>query len=156
MSRGPGRVQRAIESVFRDNPSATFSTEELVAHVYPGINRIEKAHRVAVLRALPAVAERMWWRLSWAESHGHPVIAYNLLDIISYATGRLRASFGARSEEIPQMLTDIKSNVESIAPGGAWWTHVQINHAIRDGRHDEAVELRAKLEGISRKLMLGQ
>src|SRR3954470_13729303 len=51
MSHGPGRVQRNIEDLFQNNPSATFTTEDLVACAYPGRNRVEKSHRVAVLRA---------------------------------------------------------------------------------------------------------
>jgi hypothetical protein len=51
MSRGPGRIERAIEALFASQPGRTFSTEELVEAAYRGVNRTEKKHRVAVLRA---------------------------------------------------------------------------------------------------------
>ena len=51
MSRGPGRIERAIEALFASQAGRTFSTDELVEAAYRGVNRIEKKHRVAVLRA---------------------------------------------------------------------------------------------------------
>jgi hypothetical protein len=51
MSRGPGRIERAIRALFDAHPDRHISTDDLVAHCYPGINHIERKHRVAVLRA---------------------------------------------------------------------------------------------------------
>src|SRR3954470_16857744 len=90
MSHGPGRVQRNIEDLFQNNPSATFTTEDLVACAYPGRNRVEKSHRVAVLRAAVPVAHRMWWRMQCAPVIGCAVVYFNLCDITSYATGQMR------------------------------------------------------------------
>jgi hypothetical protein len=50
MSRGPGRVERAIRALFDAHPDEAFVTDELCEHCYPGVT-IEKKHRVAVLRA---------------------------------------------------------------------------------------------------------
>ncbi|MHB2165644.1 hypothetical protein [Alsobacter sp. R-9] len=52
MSRGPGRVQRAILALFSETPKAILSTAELCAAVYG--TTPDKRHRVAVLRALRA------------------------------------------------------------------------------------------------------
>src|SRR3954454_965216 len=144
MSRGPGRVQRGIEELFQNNPSATFTTEDLVAHVYPGINRIEKSHRVAVLRAAGPVAGRMWWRMQWAPVIGNAMIYYNQCDITSYATGQLRTGFTLyhkTPDNIRRLMTDPAdrdSVVHQIAQGGDWWLHVQICQALRDGRQGDA------------------
>lgn len=148
MSRGPGRVQRAIEELFRNNPTATFSTEELAAHVYPGINRVEKAHRVAILRAVEPVAIKLWWQMSWSDRPGHQMICYNLCDVMSYGMGRLRVDFitgGYPHEDLQRFLTDpsaYRNEVDKIVPGGTWWTHVQINQAMREGREEEAEAMR--------------
>lgn len=57
MSRGPGRVETLLRHVFLDSPEGIFTTAELCRHVY-GRGRIEKKHRVAVLRALRSLARR--------------------------------------------------------------------------------------------------
>ena len=56
MSKGPGRVSRAIEAILEAEPDNAFSVEDLCDRVYPGINRVEKKHRVSVLRAANLVA----------------------------------------------------------------------------------------------------
>ena len=61
MTIGPGRIERAIAATFFAQPSMTFTVEELVVIAYPGLNRIEKKHRVAVRRAANKVAVREWW-----------------------------------------------------------------------------------------------
>ena len=88
MSRGFGNAQRAMVDLFQSNPSSCFTAEELAAAAYPGINRVEKKHRVAVLRGVDAVCEALWWR-GW---HGQAsLVFFSLLDYRSYATGLLRA-----------------------------------------------------------------
>jgi hypothetical protein len=52
MSRGPGRVQQKISEAIAADPDLAYDIEELCSLVYPGINRAEKRHRVAVDRAL--------------------------------------------------------------------------------------------------------
>jgi hypothetical protein len=50
MSRGPGRIERAIRELFDAHPDEAFVTVELAEHCYPGV-AIKKKHMVAVLRA---------------------------------------------------------------------------------------------------------
>jgi len=50
MSRGPGRIERAIEQAFSADPEATHTIDDLA--LAAGLNRVEKKHRVAVLRAV--------------------------------------------------------------------------------------------------------
>ena len=61
MSRGPGHVERAITRAFTDNPTQTYTTDELSAIVYPTVAVLAKRHTVAVLRAAERVAKRMGW-----------------------------------------------------------------------------------------------
>ena len=51
MSRGPGRVQRAVRAALEAEPHRLFTVEELAGIAFPG-ERIEAKHRVSVLRAL--------------------------------------------------------------------------------------------------------
>jgi hypothetical protein len=83
MSRGPGRVERAIEQTFTDNPSAAFTVEELAAAAYPGLNRVEKKHRVAVLRAADKVAGRLGWHKYVCERPGGHIVYCNPVDLRS-------------------------------------------------------------------------
>jgi hypothetical protein len=48
MSKGPGRVQRAIRAIFAAEPDNAFTTAELCARVYG--TRVTNKHRIAVIR----------------------------------------------------------------------------------------------------------
>ncbi len=52
MSRGPGRVERAIAAAFAEaDPDVAFTTDDFCAVAFPEDGGIEKKHRVSVLRA---------------------------------------------------------------------------------------------------------
>ena len=51
MSRGPGRIERAIRALLDAHPDEAFTTDDLAAHCYPDADVIEHKHRVAVVRA---------------------------------------------------------------------------------------------------------
>jgi hypothetical protein len=90
MSKGLGRVQREIDSIFENNPNDSFTVEELYIRIY-GRYRIEKRHRVAVIRAAKAVAQRHPNIVSWrAEIRGRTLLFFNHRSVMSYATTRLR------------------------------------------------------------------
>ena len=152
MSRGPGRLEIAIAKAFGSCPSGTFTIEELVPVCYPGLNRPEKKHRVAILRAADRVASRMYWQRKCAERPGHPVIYRNLLDVRSYTLGKLRCDmvWGGRSLTVIEQMVDdpeaYRSEWADMQPGGAWWRHVEINRAVHEGREADAVAAQADLE----------
>jgi len=62
MSRGPGRIERAIADAFKANPRRALGVEELARIAYPGLAEVEKRHRVAIIRAADSVARGMGWR----------------------------------------------------------------------------------------------
>ena len=140
MSRFPGPIQCAIKSVFRDNPSSTFSAKELTARI-PNASRSEKVHRASVLRAAPAVMMKMWWAMAYSEQPDQRKIFYNLCDVMSYAAGKLRTYWGYPPETIQCLLTDQTSATIRwtksfpAVPGGSG----SIHQAYREGRHSEAV-----------------
>jgi hypothetical protein len=58
MSRGPGRIERVIEALVREQPLHAFTITDLCLHAYPGINRVERWHRVSVCRAVRNLEKR--------------------------------------------------------------------------------------------------
>jgi hypothetical protein len=91
MSKGPGKLERAIADAFARQPSATFTVEDLGPICYPGLNQVEKKHRVAIIRAADKVAEHMWWGRTY--SSGVPCVYRNLCDLHSYALGDEREEY---------------------------------------------------------------
>jgi len=77
MSRGPGRVERAIKAAFDAEPTRVFTTEYLCTHVYTGATRIEKKHRVSLIRAAKRVLQReLGWRMSRTHKPGAPFLFF--------------------------------------------------------------------------------
>lgn len=139
MSKGPGRVERAIETAFRKSPRDTFSVVELMPHAYPGVNRAEKKHRVAIIRAAEKVAARLGWQGWRREAPGGEVIYLNPCDIRSYAIGRLRTGYPTyTAAEAARMLHDPSHHRHAryrnlTRPGGSWWRHAAYARAVRNG-----------------------
>ncbi|MBS7741468.1 MULTISPECIES: hypothetical protein [unclassified Chelatococcus] len=151
MSRGPGRIEQAIAKTFEDHQEETFDVEELARIVYPGINRIEKKHRVAVLRAARKVAWRMNWSYWYQEVPSAPAVFGNLLNVRSYGLAMVRSQYRWRPTTLDQhraRVDDPKSHDSRwawIQPGGSWWLHVEINKAKANGDDDRAADLKRQL-----------
>ncbi|SHJ89837.1 hypothetical protein SAMN05444159_1834 [Bradyrhizobium lablabi] len=65
MSRGIGRVGAKLLAIFVDEPADFHPTSKLCKRVY-GVAKVEKKHRVAVLRGMQTLVERdkvSIWRL---------------------------------------------------------------------------------------------
>ena len=78
MSRGPGRIERAIKAAFDAEPTRVFTTEHLCARVYPGVDAIEKKHRVSLIRAAKRVIQREpSWRITRTHLPGAPFLFFN-------------------------------------------------------------------------------
>jgi hypothetical protein len=92
MSRGPGRVSRAIEAALKAEPDNAFTVEDLCDRIYRGINRVEKKHRVSVLRAAKAIVAHCpdfdWMT---GEGLGGTLVIFNRYCVMSYAMARLKA-----------------------------------------------------------------
>lgn len=168
MSRGPGRIERAIESIFRTEPGDAFTTEDLIDRIYPAVDTAQKKHRVVTMRAAKNVCERIdgwvWWQ---SESRGGTLVFWNRCDVMSYATARLKtdeinyyrhkdtripAHWRGSPESIRAKLSPGGDHYEFVAQGGAWWRHVQLNIAERDGDTSERVSaLRAEQDAANKR-----
>lgn len=162
MSRGLGRIQRAIEAAFGADPDNAFTVEDLCDRVYPGIARIEKKHRVAVLRAArnlskarDDIGSTTSWQLGGTRSF------YNLDSPISRMMAALkcgdhhhyRSNDGRISWRVIKTEAELKRMAHAqVAPGHWAWFETEIWRAERRGDHDEASELRAQLKRTSEEL----
>jgi hypothetical protein len=154
MSRGPGKIEQAIETTFTRFPDQTFSTTELGPIAYPGINRIEKKHRVSIIRAADKVAKRIAWVGFRTEAPAGEMVYYNLLNVRSYGLGRLRTNFlnyGYTLHELEERLDnpDVRNSEWSHKqPGGVWAMHVDLRKADLAGNLAEGERLREELRHI--------
>jgi hypothetical protein len=93
MSRGPGTVERRLRDIFADDAKGVFSTAMLCQRVYP-VRKVQKKHRVAVLRALKRLTRRsmptLWRRVlrhdrddEWYDSRAFPGRAANRASAIA-------------------------------------------------------------------------
>jgi hypothetical protein len=143
MSKGPGRIERAIEALFKAKPNDAFSTVELCDHVYAGINRVERKHRVAVTRAANKVCARMPdWGTYQSWRRGAELIFHNRASIMSYALARKKADAWEwdTDKSIRADLEPGGSDHHLIVEGGSWWLHVKLHIADRDGDRSERAE----------------
>ncbi len=166
MSRGPGKIERAIEAVFAAEPDDAFTTADLCDRVYPSLNRVEKKHRVAVIRAAKKVFGRTGWDCYRTEALGGTLVFYNPFDVMSYAIGRTKADMFTNYRNNDRRIVDhwrttaegIRGTFEPggeehrlIVEGGPWWRHVQLNIAARDGDTSERAQaLKAEQDKVNR------
>jgi hypothetical protein len=152
MSKGPGRIERAIQAAFTRHPERSFSTDELGPIACPGLDRLEKKHRVAVARAAGNVMNRMPWGAYRAGGTGGRLFYCNFANPRSAGLGLERS----RRPDIP--LPDLEQRFDDPAdrcweetqPGGVFDLHCQIDRARRSG--DAADELARLQEALKKRV----
>ena len=160
MSRGPGRIERAIVDLIEKYPEGAWTTEDLCRLIYPTANRVEKKHRVAVIRAMRATTNKADdryrdWRPLIAGTTGRTWILHNHANVMSYSLARIKAYnyrqwdgsawvAGRTEEELLKRLQPGGQNHHLIIPGGAWDRHVRMHIAERDGDQETAEKLAAE------------
>ena len=172
MSRGPGKIQTAIKSLMRGRPDYAWTTEDLVEIVYAGANRVEKKHRVSILRALRAVTKGdPDWFLWRSECRGGSIVLMNYASVRSYGLARLKVDstyqYRGKDPRTPKhwvsseadLITRLEAEPHSdycaaacVAPGGPWWRHVQQHVAEREGDAARAATLKAESAAAMAKL----
>ena len=139
MSRGPGRIERAIRQLLDAHPDLAFTTDGLAEHCYAGARVwLERKQRVAVTRALhKVVASDPDWRTQWAWTQGHMLICYNAASLKSVAMGRL---YTTRAQLPAQLIDDKWRREEADRIRGEVADHV----AMRDAGPAEREQLKAQ------------
>ena len=139
MSRGPGRIERAIEAIFDAEPDNAFSTDDLCWRVYRGINRVEKKHRVSVTRAAWKIAQRREsLECLRSDALGRTSVWFDKTNVMSYAMGRIktdmftyyhgndpRVSWRSSESDLRKQLEPGGKNHDLVVPGGSWWHHAR-------------------------------
>lgn len=77
MSRGPGRIERAILAALQAEPDNALTAHELCERIFLSCLPPEKKHRVAVIRAMHRIAARCA-AFDIVERHGLGVAIYHL------------------------------------------------------------------------------
>jgi hypothetical protein len=141
MSKGPGRIERAIKELFSSNPDLAFGVIDLVEHCFPGAAP-EKKHSVSVIRAGHKVADAdPDWTVWRGEGQGAALVFVNQASLQSHCLGfliadnffryrspkrALRCYWGADAhraghrmmEASSHLMADRASLLAELAPGG--------------------------------------
>jgi hypothetical protein len=162
VSRGAGHVERAVAAAFEANPDDTFTISELAVFVYPGLNRVEKKHRVAIRRAAYAVAAGMHWIGYVCERPGGQIVFCNGLSLWSYTLGRARADSIWNGSSVEEIAAELRAPSGRYAYADRWKQltgaesafalHVRINRCVAALDHEGAARARAELAAyVARK-----
>jgi hypothetical protein len=107
MSKGLGRVQRTILALIKADPHGAWTIEDLALAIYPGLNQVDKKHRVAILYALRKMKLPGTWAVWWLDRQGRGSVLFDPCD----EEGQLRmryieySSF-SRSYDEPQSFAE--------------------------------------------------
>jgi hypothetical protein len=147
MSRGPGRIERAITALFAAEPDGAFTVAELALRIYPecaersrdpdwlGFQCHFKEHEVAILRAVKSLI-RKGATLAISNSpayRSNPVFVYNYMSVLSYGKAQLKQRYrsgniwwhGVTEAKMDAMLAEGGDHHKYIIEGGEWWRDVQ-------------------------------
>lgn len=144
MSRGLGTVQRKIAEVLAASPDDAFTVEELCQQVYAV--PAEKKHRVSILRAAKALAEKNR-SFGWTGSSGFGYAFFNVASVMSYGRARLKAR-GRCEDEIRTRLAPGGREHKYIIEGGEWWLLVQKWTAEQNNDTARLEELKPMLDAM--------
>jgi hypothetical protein len=171
MSRGSGRIERAIIEAFKDDPDNAFTVAELYDRIYPDAEWFDKKHRVAIIRAATSL-KRRWPDLGWTYSGnlGGQKVFFDAANIMSWAMARLKAdqflnydnqdrrtrrwTNGASEDGLYASLLEGGKHHHCIVEGGAWRLHRDMWIAERDGDTARVQELQAEQDRINAEIGL--
>lgn len=96
MSRGPGRIQRAVAAIFAAEPDNAFLTIELCERVY-GLDRycegrIDNRFRIALMRAAKKVPGVEWQECSRL---GGELVFFNAYSVMSRGMADQKSNYGS-------------------------------------------------------------
>jgi hypothetical protein len=162
MSKGPGRIQRAIKGLFEAEPENAFTTTELCERVY-GVKETYKSHRIAVIRAAKKIPGLDYWV---SENLGNQLVFYDRFNVLSYAMARLKGDNYRNADPRcpPHWKNDTEANLRAklgnderyrklISEGGSWWLHTEVSRAKARGDEKRAAQLKAQTDEIAASVL---
>lgn len=145
MSRGHGRVERAILAAFEADPDVALSSDELVRLAFPGVTKGEKKYFVSVIRAAKKLKRFGFVR---GQCQGRVLVFYTRYNLMSYAMARLKAVGNYRTSdhdaELRALLMPGGEYHHCIIEGGEEWRDVSRDIAERDGDIERVKQLDAE------------
>ena len=160
MSKGPGKVERAVQDLFESDPTGAWLIDDIVWHVWPDNDYpLPRSQLVSARRAAKNVAQRLdWdtWRSGIFTRRGAPMAYYNPYNVMSYALARVKTDHEYWALEFSEAdwraKLDKDDNQRCIEPGGAWWIHTEQRIAKRDGDEARLAELDAMMEELRERV----
>jgi hypothetical protein len=149
MSRGPGRIERALAAIFDAEPENAFTSEELCARIYSthGVP-IQTKHHISLIRAAKTLAKRrpeiIWFR---SQIRGSELVFARQDNVTSYTLGQLKRTWGCRGwddDELRAILAAPSRFWAELVP--SWARDVEIFLAARDGDIAKTMQLRDAAE----------
>jgi hypothetical protein len=146
MSRGPGRIERAIRQLFDKRPDEAFTTDQLCVLCYnlTYLREVKRHHRVAVVRAGKHVVDLdPDWDIWFTRTPGRPLIWHNAASERSVAMAKVLRVFAQGSPiEVQEWTQDVLDGNEVgalLAPDG-WVSHRVAKHLEKrqDDTRDKA------------------
>jgi hypothetical protein len=166
MSKGPGRIQRAIKGLFEAEPDNAFTTTELCERVY-GTKNTDKKRRIAVIRAAKKI---LGLDYLVGENLGKQLVFYDPLKVMSYAMARLKAdsleNYCNADPRCPPHWINTEADLRAklgnderyrklISEGGSWWLDTEIARAKERGDQKRAAQLQALADENSKVILIG-
>jgi hypothetical protein len=161
VSRGLGKIGRALEAAFIADADNAFTTPDLCRIAFPGANRIEKKHSVSVLRTVHGLL-RIFpsYRVMRSTRRGNSIAVVNIESPASIGMAHLKHArrFGygrnigmrpGKSEsELRAMIAPGGARHSWVLPGGDWWLISEIGKARLAGNWVEELDLESKLKRL--------
>jgi hypothetical protein len=160
MSKGPGRIERALADIFDRERDNAFTLEDLAERVWPGLTQLSKKHRVSLARAARNLGRRRPEIQGFhGENLGNALVFFRHDELLSYAMARLKADRfrGYRNKDRRALDWRTTKNDNTlrrrlddelyrklIGPSGAWRRDVDMFLAERDGDHGRLARLKAE------------
>jgi hypothetical protein len=150
MSRGLGKIERALVAIFDGERDNAFTIEDLCERIWPDLYvdqhncEIERTHRTTVIRAARNIA-RQRPEIQWLHGQrlGRALVFFRHDEVMSYAMARLKADRFRRyrsknprlhwssNEGALRRELDDESHRKLIGASGAWRREVEIFLARR-------------------------
>ena len=142
MSRGSGHIQRSILAVLETDIDGAWTLSELCQRVCPGIDRIEKKHRVAVARAIRTMALPGTWCVRRIEASGGEYCLCNECSLLSMARRDWFAYLhqGRGQKDFAEYMA---SHSHRYGPGNPYNTFSRVESAkrYRDGSEIDRIDM---------------
>jgi hypothetical protein len=152
MSRGLGHIQRSILAALETDIDGAWTVSQICERVYPGIDRIEKKHRVAVARAIRKMVLPGTWHTRMVYASGAEYCVCNECSLISMARldwfGHITGYYG-KQYDFAEYMAGWSHKFE---PGGNTYDAVERAKRYRDGSEIDRLDM--QIENTSKCVSL--